>query len=333
MRVIPARSSFYIKVDNTDSANLVLESASCDVFVWTGSVVPTVPQFPLNQRVISTTTPFLIFEIGELIRDFLDVEYNGTTYSTPPVNVRVVVNRVFTDESTTSETYNYVALDGYSAFEDGMQIEDGTTVTYSEGQYLGSGEVNGTNIHIHGIDNEVIRVPLWDATNNTVVYDTIPAGTDRRATIGTNTYIIDRDDVYEKRPPIRITFVNKAGVLDSIWATRKHVDIIKVNNDEYYQNIVNFTDGNYNIHRHSKQKYNVIGYRSITVNTNNISERLNNMIQEMYMSEQVWITEGNVTTPVLLENKSLPYKTHVNDQLVQYEWTFNYSNRIDNTIR
>ena len=179
-------------------------------------------------------------------------------------------------------------------------------------------------------------------TANSVSYIRIPQdathGFPSEVTINDNRGVarilkLDRQDRYEKREPVRITFENKQGVFDDFWAIRRSTESLNVNNDTYYNNVINYNTLSYSEHEHSMTKYNVVGRQSIKVNTAFIPETENSFMEELFMSENVWLTERGETYPVLLENKDFEYKTHVNDGLVQYELIFNRSNRVDNTIR
>ena len=179
-------------------------------------------------------------------------------------------------------------------------------------------------------------------TANSVAYIRIPQsathGFPSTITINDNRGVsrilrLDRQDRYAKREPVRITFLNKHGVLEDMWATRRSTESLDVNNDSYYNNVIDYNSLSYSPQEHSLTKFNVVGRQSIVVNTAFLPDSENSFMEELHMSELVWLTERDETYPVLLENPNFTYKTHVNDKLVQYELSFKRSNRIENTIR
>ena len=327
-KLVQIRSPFFIKVDNTGFTSRTLVRAFADMKVWpVGAAEPTLAQFELQKDVVGNT-PYVVFEIAELARDYIDIQYNGTTQLTTPVHIEVSVTRVFSSGDNAINLYEYFGLDGYEPFEGGMKSEDGVTAPPANGTYLGSGPTIGGLIRLQGMEGESTTYPTWQAGN--VTYNVIAPNAS-----APSGYRLERDVRIDKRTPIKITFANKNGVLQELWASRKSNYGIEVNNDSYYQNLADFDTMTYNTQRHSMLKYNVIGTRNITVNTSLLPQHFNDIIQDMYLSEQIWITDtsSNTTFPVILKDKSLKYKQHVNDTLVQYTFNFDYANRIDNTIR
>lgn len=146
-------------------------------------------------------------------------------------------------------------------------------------------------------------------------------------------YNIDREDVYSKRERIQIVFLNRHGALETLWSTRRNTRSLDTNNETYYRNIVNFDRLNYNTTAHSTVKFNVISKNAITCDTAFLPESYNSYVEELFHSEYVWVNFNGETHAVILRDKQVSYKTHVNDKLVQYRFVFEYSNRIDNTIR
>ena len=144
---------------------------------------------------------------------------------------------------------------------------------------------------------------------------------------------LEKQPVYDKREPILITFINKEGVLEDIWAIRKSVENLSVKTDKYYRNIIDYNNLSYDPTRHTSQQYNTVSRKAITVNTDFFPEAYNQFFEQLFHSENVWLTYGGRTRAVMLADKNFLYKTHVNDKLVQYTLVFEYSNRLDNTIK
>lgn len=159
--------------------------------------------------------------------------------------------------------------------------------------------------------------------------------------LGSRTIRINREPRYDKRQPAEVTFINKQGVLETFWMSKRHTFGQESKHDMYYRNVIDYNDFSYDVHRHTAQKYNVVSHENIVLNTDFIGLDQNRVIRELIQSEYVWVTIQEDLTdatsvrtfPVIMMDKSVNYKTHVNDQLIQYTFKFKYAHRLDNTIR
>ena len=71
---INVRSPFYIKANNSS-----LVSATMRLSIYTGSITinkPFNPQYIITKNAIDSNT-YVVFEISELVRDYLDIEFDG----------------------------------------------------------------------------------------------------------------------------------------------------------------------------------------------------------------------------------------------------------------
>ena len=78
-----------------------------------------------------------------------------------------------------------------------------------------------------------------------------------------------------------------------------------------------------------------MGKESITLNTGYLSEDYNDVIEELMLSEQVWLmaTDSEEVLPVIPKTQNLTYKTSINDRLVQYTIDFDYAFDKINSVR
>jgi len=80
-------------------------------------------------------------------------------------------------------------------------------------------------------------------------------------------------------------------------------------------------------------QYNKNGFKSITVNTGFVDESFNLLLEEMMLSEKVYLIIDDVVEPVVLNTKNVDFKTSVNDKLINYELEFNFAyNAINNSL-
>lgn len=242
-------------------------------------------------------------------------------------------NPTFEQRNNSEESYLGTNITEVSAVEDGFL-------------FLPIFTANTTSVQYETSNNQTITINFDPAsefnTASAVSYVSIPqqrshgfptSFTVNDNKLGSRTIRVNREPRYDKRPPAEVTFLNKNGVLETFWLTRKHTYEQHTKHDTYYRNVINYNQFNYDVHRHTTQKFNVVSQESIILNTDFIGLSQNRVIREMMQSEYVWVTIEGTTFPVILKDRRVRYKTHVNDQLIQYTFTFEYANRLDNTIR
>ena len=379
---INVRSPFYIKV--TPSANTIT-SVQLELYIYTG--VKLTPPTSSELRYTITKTPigsnnYVVFEISELVRDYLDVEFDGE-YDSQTVWVRPDFTITTTGGTENPTEIDYIAFDGYGYFEDGINPELSRT-------YLQS------NNKIFRLDDQNVRVPVFTEDTDSVSFlykgevkrvQTISSSTNTNGQIdyitvsgsdNTDTYkervladggtfednsLLDAfldsidiglvDELYinsdsgtevlkivtepcTKYEPIKVTFVNKFGALQDIWFSLKSTESLNTTGETYKANVVDFGTLTYATYKPQVAQYNKLGKESITLNTNYLSEDYNEVIKQLMMSEQVWLTKLTDTELVLAvipKTQSVTYKTSLNDRLVQYTIDFEYAFDKINTVR
>lgn len=381
---INARSPFYIKVSNAS-----LASATMELYIYTGILTtskPATPQYTITKSEIATNN-YVVFEISELVRDYLDIEFNGE-YDSQTVWVESDIE-LFNSSGTSLGTSNtdYIAFDGYGYFEDGINPE--LSRTYLQSNYKIS-RPSDTNL----------RVPVFTEDTDSVSFlykgevkrvQPIPStGVDVNNTNGQIEYITvsgsDNTDTYKERvladggtfednslldafldavdiglvdelyinsdngtevikisqepctkyEPYKVTFVNKFGALQDMWFSLKSTESLNTTGETYKANVVDFSTLTYATYKPQVAQYNKLGKESITLNTNYISEDYNEVIKQLMMSEQVWVTKLTDTEEVLAvipKTQNVTYKTSLNDRLVQYTVDFEYAFDKINTVR
>jgi len=60
---------------------------------------------------------------------------------------------------------------------------------------------------------------------------------------------------------------------------------------------------------------------------------MNQTIEELFLSENVWIRYEGKTLPVMPKSKQLLYKTSLNDKLINYTIEFNFAFDKINNVR
>jgi hypothetical protein len=129
----------------------------------------------------------------------------------------------------------------------------------------------------------------------------------------------------------KLTFVNKHGVLQDFWCFKATQTSIRVTEEKFNANIIN--NGTYNTCKHQTSILNKTAQKSLILTTGFVDERYNEVIEELLMSKQVWITEGTRVMPVLIANSSFNFKTKLDDKLINYRFNINYAHELLNNVR
>ena len=131
----------------------------------------------------------------------------------------------------------------------------------------------------------------------------------------------------------KVTFVNKFGALQEMYFFHKSTEDITTTSESYKRNIFDYSTTSYSSTDHQMQKFNTNATKKTTLNTPFVTEQFNEAIEELMLSEYVWLTQGSVTHPVTPSTKSLRFKTSVNDKLVQYTIEFDHTSSVINNVR
>ena len=233
---INVRSPFYIKASNAS-----LASATLELYVYTGIFTTNKPasaQYTITKSEIDTNN-YVVFEISELVRDYIEIEFDGE-YDSQCVWVEADITMYNSAGSSiaTSNT-DYIALDGYGYFHEGTNPE------LSRGLLM-------SNRSIFRLNDSNVRIPVFTEDTNSVAFYyqgtlkrtlTISSSTNTNAQIDYVTVSgSDNTDTYEERvvadggtlevSSCLTNFLNTIdiGLVDEVWvATDTGVDIVKIN--------------------------------------------------------------------------------------------------------
>ena len=350
---INVRSPFYIKASNAS-----LASATLQLYVYTGVLTTNKPasaQYTITKNEINSNN-YVVFEISELVRDYLDIEFDGThTSYTVWVEADITMYDAADGGGTSVGTSNtdYIALDGYGYFTDGINPELQRDALQS-------------NLIIYKDENEDIILPVFAEDTNTVKYyqdatlrytvtitdngntnqkiqyisSSVVTGTFNKIVVnygaGTDKTFTVEELQCSKYTPIIATFVNKFGALQDMYLDRKNTESINTKSETYKSSNIDLSTLTYDVNQHQKNTFDKIGNESIVANTGYVDETYNEVIKQLMLSEQVWLKKLDGTGdvfPVNVTTQQLNYKISVNDKLVQYTINFEYAFDKINNIR
>ena len=153
---INLRSPYYIKVSQTG-----LTSVTLSLYIYTGtftangSVAAGTLRYSITKKPLGTNA-FVVYEVSELIRDYLEIEFDGS-YDSDVVWINAIPtsNGTGSVNVTPDNTNGFVGLDGYGYFEQGANPALSTTLLQS-------------NRTIFALDDNLFRVPVFVQGTNSV---------------------------------------------------------------------------------------------------------------------------------------------------------------------
>jgi len=314
------RSPFFI--DETSTAT----SGSADLTITINSA---------TQYVISkdTASDRVIFEVSELIRDFLDITWDGVfPYSSTTTDSLVKyaqikieffagnkATRALTPQSATQTiTHDLYGFDAYSEFKEGSNKQ------------LSSGQLLQSNTTMYLPETGDAYVP--SESSNGITYTTIPD-----TVLDGQSQLIAGITVNVKRicEPIyniiKVIFVNKFGALQEYYFNKKNIQSLNVTKESYKSTLI--SGQTYNTFDHQKYQYNKQGSERITMNTGYVDEGQFEPIKQIMLSELIWAEIGVAVYPINVITSSLEKKTRTNDRLVNYSLDFEFAYDMINNVR
>ena len=356
---IHARSPYFISAPIFDGDIKQVTKATFNIYIYDGVLntsKPTTPTYTYEKKPRYLGDNNIYIDISKQISDYIDNKYNGIL-QTDCVFVEIDVTSVYSG-GTISQVNKFLALNGYNLHSENVNhiptesvLLSNSTISILSGEliylpfYLGSGNIfnvtvtlkDGTTFTIQVDDLEIINtddvvryVEITD-TENVAFINIFNVNTFKQIVFDVE---IVTECIYD---PIKITFVNRFGVLQDFYSYKVSKETIKSTNDDYNRSVLNedVIGGipvlSYNTSEHNKKTYNKQSKKSIELNTGYIAEDNNIIIEEMLNSEYIWLTIENVIVPANLSTKSVALLTRTNDQLIKYKLNFDYSyNEIQN---
>jgi hypothetical protein len=153
--IINTRSPFYIKSSASGMA-----SGKIEIYIYEGTYQSSPSSSDLKYTITKSTLgteEYVVFEISELIRDYIDIKYDGE-YDSYCVWVRAALTRY--NSSGTSiggVSLDYIAADGYGYFEEGVNPEPSRSLLQS-------------NKIMYRPEDGNINIPIFAEDTNSVAY-------------------------------------------------------------------------------------------------------------------------------------------------------------------
>ena len=134
-----------------------------------------------------------------------------------------------------------------------------------------------------------------------------------------------------KYTPYKLTFRNKLGGQQELWFFKASRLSMEVEREQYQGNTIkDYRAGN--ISRHRNNDFYTTSKETLTINSGFVPEEFNEAFKQLMLSEQVWIDYKGKTLPINVSNKTIDYKTKLNNKLINYtidvEFSFNTTNNV-----
>lgn len=250
-------------------------------------------------------------------------------------------------------TSYYLAFDGYGYFQEGATPELSRHALISS-NYVYTPE--GTSIDIPFFTEDDIEILYAVNGTPTTVdlaadFDNTAASAVKYVTFAPNTnnssYTIN---VYNngqttllksinlipvcepKFTPIKCQFINKFGVLQTMYFFKKSIESLSITDSMFKRNIID-SNASYNTGDVQSQRFDVRADRNLTLNTGFVNEDFNQTIEELLLTENCWITYDGSTIAATPQNKDFTYNTSLNNKTINYTVAFSFASDYINNVR
>jgi hypothetical protein len=267
------------------------------------------------------------FEISELIRDYLEISWDGATlpYSSQVTTASLSIQ--FFDATKIERgsgsgsaigaaiPHTVYGFDSYSGFIEGANKQ------------IVSGGLMQSNTVMYLSETETAYVP--SESSNVITYTSVSTS-DTSATIGGIPVTFKRlcEPIYSL---VKIIFINKFGAFQEMWFNKKSTNSISLSDEKYQRNIMSGTT--YSVTDHQTYVYNKQARENMIINTGFVEEGQFEPIQQLLLSEQVWAKVGTSVLPVIITTSNMTKKTVTNEKVINYTLELEYAFDILNSVR
>ena len=326
---------------------MAIKTVDLKIYVYEGtegSYASTDLRYEIQKEILTGDTN-VVFEIAELVRDYLTVDFNNDYLSKA---IWATTIATILDENDIVYSYgspvsnNYLAVNGYGYFEDEINPElSRNALMTSNTIYLPEATAGKLPIFAEGVGKvtiDSVDTQITDSgnTNQKIQYLTIPADSQTIQVYDTDDTTLLKtikvNNVCEpKYTPLKVTFINKYGAFQDLYFFKKSTESFQVTDETFKRNTIENSTVTYPKYGGQEERYNTNARKNISLNTGFINEDSNSAIEELFLSENVWIRQDNSTLPIVPKSKSLTLKTSLNDKLANYTVDFEFAfNKINN---
>lgn len=359
---INVRSPYFVNTP-TNAGTVTPTSSEMDLFIWTGDKTadePVTATYELSAEATNFGDNAIYFEISELVRDFITHNFNND-YPSDAVWVKYDVTTTY-DSGAINEVKTLLAVDGFTEYKDGVNFVGTATATGYEDAVMFSNRIfyvydqdifrvpvyrNSTSrvgFFLNGVEEDFVTYTDTDLTSEVVQYavyedlpndgmiDEVRVTNSKTGTVTSSEVVPVEECKYDVK---KITFINKFGAYQDLWFFKANRESLETSGSDYRSNLLFASNGvaTYRTSDHQRVDYNVTGKKSITLNSGYVPEDNNQIFEELFLSEKVWLTDSDGTCPVRIKSRTLNFKNRINDKLISYSVDFEYAFEAINNVR
>ena len=283
-------------------------------------------RYTILKNAVSNRT---VFEIASLARDYVDIDFNGTGFIADTVAISYVITTYTAVDGggtpSAQPSVTHTGFDGYSKFIEGVNQ---SLPTSQDPVYVGDCGGDGT---IYLPDNTAGKIVGWTDDSTPILSEFSISTSATSIDTPARTYNVIRV-CNPKYTNVKSVYLNRYGQLQEFYFFLKNVETFTTKQETFKRNIFSFSSSNYNRFDHQTKVFNKNGRTKLTLNTDYIDECYNEVIQDIMLSEYVWVYFDSIWRPCSITTSSLTHKTSVNDKLIQYALEVEYANDHINNI-
>ena len=288
-----------------------------------------------------TVGTVLTFEIAELVRDYLNVTFNGT-YTAQTADISFIYRYWSLPNGGgggySSSATTHKGFDGYGTFMEGINPTVSSYEWLIEKDVIKDGYYFYAPLGVSGVvpvsTNSVLSYTGFDTSNPQTISLATP--------IGNVLVNIIRVNCSRYGEGNKITFVNKYGALQDLWFFLKSVKTTTSTKETYNANTITISGGNatYSVNNPTKTVFNKSANQKIILSSGYYPEGANPFFEDLMLSKQIWLTQPDPydpsteqVVPVIINTSSFTYKTSLNDRLIEYTMEFDMAFDYINNVR
>ena len=299
-------------------------------------------RYTLTKNVEASTS--VNFDISELARDYLEIEYKGNFWAQYVDIVTVLTNYAGLNGQGaavgTATTYTDRGFEAYGTFTENVN----PVIVPTQPSFLIASDISP-----FPSDNITVLAPTGKAAilPNISLGGTLSAlivsGTPTSVVWNGITVTIKRIDCTKYGDGKKVIFINKYGAQQELWFFLKNTTAIGRTNEGFKSNTITYPTNNhatYSNKNASNKVFNTQAKRTHNLSSGYYPEFANEYFEQLLLSEYVWMeipsrqdSRVNIITPVKVKTSSVNFKTSVNDRLIEYTMEFEEAYDYINNIR
>ncbi len=294
-------------------------------------------RYTLVKNVQPSTT--INFDIAELARDYIEIEYKSN-YVPQTVTIVTVLTNKDGLNGTGSDvgsptTITDKGFEAYGEFTEGVNPE--VPFGRTKPTYLIPINEDTDTFTILAPNNQTGKLPSITSLSG-VIATSFTASATSVTNVDGVVCNIKRIDCTKYGEGNRIIYINKYGAQQDLWFFLKETKNLARTNEGYKSNTITYTSGGatYSVQDAPNKVFNTQAKQTHTFSSGYYPEFANQQFEELLLSEFIWWSTfkkgSGVVIPLKVKTSSMAFKTSVNDRLIEYtiefEEAFDYINNI-----